>query len=214
MAIIKQALLGACMVWTVASEKPLSEVDQFWMGMAVGPHAEARRLSSISFSGLGVPSGTDQDKALMSKQVKVLDSVVLTGANDEEKYQIIVQAGEAWRTKNPYEGDSFGVIMQKGTGSTPVYEIDSATGAATSTKMVSDDPDFASMVHLGGRTYMIVHLENTPGATYFLKLDQSADTGKLTLKKSTHMDWSVDGGGTRTSVLRSTGLTRRPGRRP
>eukprot|EP00972_Heterocapsa_arctica_P008098 1184342-Heterocapsa_arctica.AAC.1 len=181
MAIVKQALLGACMAWAVAAQKPRSEVDEFWMGMAVGPHAEARRLATISFSGLDVPAGADQNKALMSKRVNVLDQSVLTAANDEENYQMIVQAGETWRAAHPYEGDTFGVIMTKGTSAQPVYEISSTTGAATSEKMVSSDPDFASLIRVGDKTYMIVHLENTPGATYFLELEQDAGTGRLNL---------------------------------
>ena len=105
-----------------------------------------------------------------------------------------MQAGEAWRTANPYEGDTFGVIMEKGTGSKPVYSYNFTTGAAdTSDKFVSNDPDFASLIQKDGKTYMIVHLENRPGATYFLELEQTADTGALKLKKSTHMDWGADG---------------------
>ena len=195
MTIVMQGILGLGMACAVASQRVPSEIDRFWMGMAVGPQAEARRLASLSFSGIGVPAGSDQDKALLSKEVKVLNQTVLMAANDEENYQIIVQAGEAWRTANPYEGDTFGVIMQKGTSSVPVYAIDSSSGAAvTSEKFVSDDPDFASLIHEGGKTYMIVHLENRPGATYFLELEQDADNGTLKLKKSTHMDWSTDGG--------------------
>lgn len=195
MAILQQALLVACMGCVAASKKPLSEVDKFWMGMAVGPQAEARRLATISFSGLSVPAGADQDKALMSKEVKVLDETVLTAANDEENYQIVVQAGEAWRANNPYVGDTFGVIMEKGTSSKPVFSYDFTTGVAdTNDKFVSNNPDFSSMIHKDGETYMIVHLEDRPGATYFLELEQNADTGALTLKKSTHMDWGADGG--------------------
>lgn len=192
---VKKMILGATLTWAAVSQV-VDPIDQWWAGMAVGPLGEARRLSSMKFSGIPVPAGDDKKVPQMSKEVRVLEKSVLKAANDQENYQMIVEAGEAWRAKHPYEGDTFGVIMEKGTGSVPVYELDSTdpTKTKSSTVMVSDDPDFASLIHQGGKTYMFVHLENTPGGTYFLELEQNPTTGALTLEKSKFVDWSRDGG--------------------
>mmetsp|Transcript_107098 Transcript_107098/g.313199 ORF Transcript_107098/g.313199 Transcript_107098/m.313199 type:complete len:675 (+) Transcript_107098:128-2152(+) len=191
---IAQAVTSACAFWTAASQRAQSPVDRWWAGMAVGADGDTRRMASIDFVDIGVPMGSDQTKALMSREVQVLNQPVLSASNLEENYQIIVQAGEAWRAQHPYEGDTFGVIMTAGTSPQPVNGYDSATGVSTSEVFVSDDPDFASLIHKDGQTYMIVHLENRPGATYFLELAQDTSTGRLSLIRSTHMDWSTDGG--------------------
>merc|ERR1719401_1589071 len=130
----------------------------------------------------------------MTDHINISGEVVFQGSPDLDKnFHVIVEVGEAWRKLHPYEGDTFGLLRTK--TSEPIYLYDMVTGVQnTSAGFYSVFPDFASLIHQNERTVMVVHMENFPGGTYLLELDQDSATGKLTLTKSTFMDWSKYGG--------------------
>jgi len=61
-------------------------------------------------------------------------------------------------------------------------------------KLVSNDPDFTSLLTIDGKFFSVTHFETPrPGAAYLSELEQD-DKGKLTVKATKAIDFSTDGG--------------------
>ena len=48
---------------------------------------------------------------------------------------------------------------------------------------VSNNPDFTSILNVGGKIFSITHYETRPGVAYLTELAQDKSTGKLTVSE-------------------------------
>ena len=48
---------------------------------------------------------------------------------------------------------------------------------------LSQNPDFTSILNVGGKIFSITHYETIPGAAYLTELAQDKSTGKLTVSE-------------------------------
>lgn len=64
-----------------------------------------RCLKAFSFTGLDAPVGEKRSQAVFANDIKIDGKAV--GQTD---YEIMIQEGEEWKSKNPYTGDTFGYI--------------------------------------------------------------------------------------------------------
>lgn len=62
------------------------------------------------------------------------------------------------------------------------------------TALVSDYPDFSSLLSVGTRLFMVTHYERIPGAMYLSELQQRPQDGRLSVVYSRHIDFAAWGG--------------------
>lgn len=151
-----------------------------------GDYDGSRCLMAFSFTGLDVPEGEEQS------QPQFAEDITISGRDTgSTPYQILILEGENWRSNNAYDGDTFGVIKSR----TGQVLSDVRAGGSLFTGQ-SNMPDFFSLMYTGisGKVHGIAHLENIPASTQLLEMDQDPDTGKLTVTRSTTMDWTSYGG--------------------
>jgi len=180
------------------------DVKSWFARMDHGKHAKAKKMhcengdigtrclaaKPFTFTGLDTPAGEKRSQPDFADDIKIDGNLV--GQTD---YEIMLMEGEDWRSKNPYEGDTFGYIKSK-TGKPVTNPRRTGTPGDTLWVGQSNNPDFVSLMYTGipGKVHAIVHMENIPATTMLLELDQDQTTGKLTTKKATHMDWTKYGG--------------------
>jgi secreted PhoX family phosphatase len=70
-----------------------------------------------------------------------------------------------------------------------------ATAGPSSFADVSNDPDYMSMLSVGGNLYSVIHFETIPAAMYMMQLNMAAN-GELSVTPGslTAIDWSASGG--------------------
>ena len=128
-------------------------------------------MKAFSFTGLDAPEGEKQSQPQFAEDIAI-------GGKDtgSTPYHILILEGEDWRKKNPYDGDTFGVIKSR---SGKVLSDVRAGGKLFEGQ--SNMPDFFSLMYTGipGKVHGIVHLENIPASTVLLEMDQDQDTGKF-----------------------------------
>ena len=63
------------------------------------------------------------------------------------------------------------------------------------TELVSQNPDFSSILNVDGKIFSVTHYESPkPGVAYLSELEQDPKTGKLTVKQTKPVDFSAHGG--------------------
>lgn len=65
---------------------------------------------------------------------------------------------------------------------------------ADGSEHISVDNDFASLLPVGNRLFMVSHFESRPGAMYVTELEQDKATGQLSAKNTKNIDFSSYGG--------------------
>jgi hypothetical protein len=90
-----------------------------------------------------------------------------------------------------------GTIVTKSTVTSHryVYETD-VGGSPTSTELVSQDPDFSSILNIGDKIFSVTQYtsEHRTGVAYLSELEQDSETGKLTVTQTKPVDFSAHGG--------------------
>lgn len=118
---------------------------------------------------------TDADKkAILSSPKMTVD-----GKTYSIGFNTILRSGEK------LGGSVFGQLVdQKGK---PVKNADGS-------EHISVDNDFASLLSVGDKLFMVSHFESRPGAMYVTELEQDKATGKLSAKSTKNIDFSSYGG--------------------
>ncbi len=134
----------------------------------------AALASTISFSEVKVPE-TDAEK----RSILASDTVTINGVDHSISYNTIIRSGDI------LNGNTYGLIYDK--NGSPVIETDGS-------QMVSVSSDFASLLPIGNKLFMVSHFETRPAAMYITELDQDEATGKLTALNTKNIDFSAFNG--------------------
>ncbi|MEB4591433.1 alkaline phosphatase PhoX [Candidatus Thiothrix sp. Deng01] len=130
---------------------------------------------SISFGSVPVPA-TEAEKRAVSATSKA----TVNGKDYNIGYNTIMRSGDQ------VGGGTFGLVYDS-TG-TPLTATDGSL-------RVSDDNDFASLLPVGGKLFMVSHFETRPAAMYLTELSQDKTSGKLTAVQTRNLDFSAVHGG-------------------
>eukprot|EP00931_Biecheleriopsis_adriatica_P075871 TRINITY_DN49644_c0_g1_i1.p1 TRINITY_DN49644_c0_g1~~TRINITY_DN49644_c0_g1_i1.p1 ORF type:complete len:668 (+),score=72.96 TRINITY_DN49644_c0_g1_i1:1-2004(+) len=183
MGVWSVVALLLCYATAFKSQHRSNEIDRWLAGLPVA----RTHPTPIYLRDVGVPHGSEKAKTRVSDEVAINSTAVLRAASNLESHHDIVKSGEEWRKAHPYDGDTFGVMRT--SSNDLVYE-----SRSQQLPLTSNNPDFTSLIHVGRRVFMISHIEDAPGGSFFLELQQDQVRGHLTLKNSTFMDWSRYGG--------------------
>lgn len=124
---------------------------------------------SISFDGVKIPSN-DEDK----RKILATSSITVDGKKQDISYNTILRSGE--KAGNGV----YGLIMDsKGN---PILGKDGSL-------KISNDNDFASLLPVGDKLFMISHFETRPAAMYLTELSQTKD-GHLKAISTKNIDFS------------------------
>lgn len=136
---------------------------------------QSTATKSISFAGVAVPA-TDAEKRVInaSSKATVSDTEYNIGFNTIMRSGDMVGSG------------TFGLIYDS--------KGDPVVGDDNSEK-ISDDNDFASLLPVGDKLFMVSHFETRPAAMYLTELTQDASTGQLSPVNTRHLDFSGVHGG-------------------
>jgi secreted PhoX family phosphatase len=133
------------------------------------------QANSIEFSPVKVPE-TDAEKSsiVVSKSIKIHDETYKIG------FHTILRSGDK-------AGDGiFGQILD--------FEANPILSEDGSVK-ISNNNDFASLLPIGKKIFMVSHFESRPGAIYITELNQNLKTGLLTAVNTKPADLSKVKGG-------------------
>ncbi len=133
------------------------------------------QANSIEFSPVKVPE-TDAEKSsiLASNSVKINDETYKIG------YHTILRSGDK-------VGDRiFGQLID--SNGNPILAEDGSV-------KISNNNDFASLLPIGNKLFMVSHFESRPGAIYITELNQNLKTGLLTAVNTKPADLSKVKGG-------------------
>lgn len=136
---------------------------------------ETTTTRSLTFTSVHVPE-TDEDK----RKILASPSVNINGTNYDIGYKTILRSGDQagnWR---------FGQLIDF-TGN-PLYNADG-------TPNISNSNDFASLLPVGDKIFMVSHFESRPGAMYLTELNQDVGTGELSPVSTRPIDFSGIRGG-------------------
>lgn len=103
------------------------------------------------------------------------------------EYRPILQSS-AKVADSPY---MFGQLLTKDMK--PIYTVDAA-GKKTDKPLVSNEPDFSSLLTVGGRVTLVTHFEAPRPATQYVVQLNKANNGTLTPKSMMPVDWSSEHG--------------------
>ena len=63
------------------------------------------------------------------------------------------------------------------------------------TKLISNSPDYTSLLRVGGKIFLITQFEApNPSSIYILEMTQNSDNGELTVKSTTPVNAAAFGG--------------------
>jgi secreted PhoX family phosphatase len=126
------------------------------------------------FKAVRIPV-TDADK----RQILASEEVTLDGETHPIAYHTILRSGDT-------AGDGiYGLLMDK--DGNPVKNKDGS-------EHISVDNDFASLLPVGDKLFMVSHFESRPGAMYLTELEQNKENGQLTAVDTQNIDFSKFGG--------------------
>jgi len=176
MCIVKRFTTLACAVAVSAALAACAGSGN----VKTAPEKTSSSEKSIEFEAVKAPATDAEKRAIFaSSKVKV------DGVEYEIGYNTILRSGES-PMGDPKNG-TFGLMFDK--DGKPIYNEDGSP-------FISVSNDFASLIKgRDGNLYMVSHFENSPGAIYITALNQDKETGKLTPKKTRHIDYSNVKGG-------------------
>ncbi|MCB1756917.1 MAG: DUF839 domain-containing protein [Gammaproteobacteria bacterium] len=130
---------------------------------------------SISFSGVAAPT-TDAEK----RAVLASDTVTVDGTEYSIGYNTLVRSGDT-------VGEGTFGLLHDAEGN-PLMNEDG-------TQRISDSNDFASLLPVGDKLFMVSHFETRPAAMYLTELSQDADSGQMSAVNTRNIDFSGVRGG-------------------
>lgn len=133
------------------------------------------RTSDLFFTEVPVPE-TDQEK----RSILASETVYVKGEAYSIGYHTILRSGDT------VGGNTYGQLYDS-EGNAIVEEDGS--------QRISNDNDFASLLPIGNKLFMVSHFESRPGAMYLTELSQDAVTGILTPVSTRNIDFSAVRGG-------------------
>jgi hypothetical protein len=161
-------------------------------------------ISCISAMTIDVPDvpfelaypETDIDK----HHIQTVPYLIWDGVQTPVSYNVILQSGQ-----KANQSEKFGFGQQVNATGQAVYEIDQYgnpdidfvpnTSRIIGNYSVSQNPDFASILQVGGRLFSFVHFESPgPFQAYFVELQQDTATCGLKAISQIPTDWSAWGG--------------------
>lgn len=128
---------------------------------------------SLSFEAVAFPK-TDAVK----REVVSSPSVTIDGVKHAIGFHTLARSGDE------FGGTVWGTLTDK--GGNPILDTNGAP-------VVSDSPDFSSLLQVGDKLYSITHLESRPGGMYVSEVEQSAD-GQLKIVSTKPIDFSMTDG--------------------
>ncbi|MDY6992350.1 MAG: DUF839 domain-containing protein [Pseudomonadota bacterium] len=132
-------------------------------------------VNSLAFSPVKVPE-TDAEK----RAVFVSDTITLNGKSYDIDFHTILRSGTR-------AGDHvFGQLID--AQGQPIVAEDGSP-------RISNDNDFASLLPVGDKIFMVSHFESRPGAMYLTELNQDPNNGLLTALSTRPIDFSDVKGG-------------------
>jgi len=136
---------------------------------------KSHHANTIEFSGVKTPETDEEKRAILAS-----NSVTLNGNAHDIGFHTILRSGDK-------VGDGvFGQLIDS--------EGKPLSGADGSPK-ISNSNDFASLLPVGNKLFMVSHFESRPGAMYITELNQDKETGLLTAVNTKPADFSEVKGG-------------------
>jgi len=137
--------------------------------------ATAHIVKSIRFTGAAFPSTDEQQRSIITAP-----TANVNGKEYNIGYHTILRSGDN------VGGNVFGVLYDI-NGNT-IFEADGSV-------RISNDNDFASLLPVDGKLFMVSHFESRPGAMYLTELKQDSATGLLSPVSTKNIDFaSIHGG--------------------
>jgi secreted PhoX family phosphatase len=142
--------------------------------------ASAQPDVTLDWELISYPTGDDQHKIVTSPSVTVAGNKALI------KFETLYRSGDT------YGSNKAGLIVQQ--DGTAAKEYDASGGKGT-VDLVSNNPDFSSILQVDGKIFGVTHFEAPrPGVAYVAEYEQDATTGKLTTKRLKPVDFSSQDG--------------------
>ncbi len=126
------------------------------------------------FSPVPVPT-TDVQK----REILASDSIMIDGKAHDIGFNTILRSGDQLC------GNTYGLMYDK--NNQPISNKDGSL-------LISNSNDFASLIKIGSKLFMISHFETRPGGMYITELKQNKETGKLTATNTKPIDFSAFNG--------------------
>jgi secreted PhoX family phosphatase len=128
---------------------------------------------TIKFGEVPVPMSDKEKRAVLASKYIEVD-----GEKTKTRYRTIIKSGDKI-------GDNvYGQIFDK--DGKPIVAKDGS-------EMISHKTDFASLLPVGDKLFMVTHFESSPGAMYLSELKQYKN-GELKVKSTKNIDFSKVGG--------------------
>ncbi|HIQ38234.1 MAG TPA: DUF839 domain-containing protein [Desulfocapsa sulfexigens] len=118
---------------------------------------------------------SDTDKRL----IQASEEVVIDGETHKIGFQTILRSGQK------VADATFGLLVD---------QDGKAIISKDGSQHISHDNDFASLLPVGSKLFMVSHFESRPGAMYLTELSQDSVSGKLSAIKTENIDFSEFGG--------------------
>ncbi len=118
---------------------------------------------------------SDADK----RKIQASEEVIIDGESHKIGFQTILRSGQKLGE------NTFGLLLDQ--DGKPVMNNDGS-------QHISHDNDFASLLPVASKLFMVSHFESRPGAMYLTELSQDSTSGKLTALKTENIDFSKFGG--------------------
>ena len=128
----------------------------------------------IAFKPIAAPT-TDAEK----REVIASPDVSIGGTDHAISYHTLLRTGDK------VGSGTFGAIMDE--ANKPIVGADGAP-------MISNSPDFSSLLPRGDHLYIVSHFETRPAAIYVTKTERDPATGELKAVDTHPVDFSADGG--------------------
>ncbi len=139
------------------------------------PTTPATVEKTLSFTGVAVPE-TDAEKRAITASSKA----TVSGTDYDIGFNTLMRSG------NIYGSGTFGQIFD--ASSAPIVGTDGSP-------KISNDNDFASLLPMDGKLFMVSHFETRPAAMYLTELTQNSSTGQLSPVQTRNLDFSGVHGG-------------------
>ncbi|HIP02567.1 MAG TPA: DUF839 domain-containing protein [Campylobacterales bacterium] len=136
--------------------------------------SETTTPNTLSFSEAPIPTSDSQKRSILASQ-----AVTVNGKEYPISYNTIIKSGDE------VGGGTYGLIYD---------ENGAAVTANDGSQKISNSNDFASLLPVGDKLFMISHFETRPAAMYLTELNQDKTTGKLTPKSTKNIDFTAFNG--------------------
>lgn len=160
---------------TVASEEPVVNQAKSLSGVATPTNTVKKTSSAVwSFSEAKVPETDAEKRTILSS-----DSVTIDGKEHDIGFNTIIRSGDVLC------GNTYGLMYDK---------MNQAVSNKDGSTLISNSNDFASLLPVGDKLFMVSHFETRPGGMYLTELNQDKKTGKLTPINTKNIDFSAFNG--------------------